>query len=238
VTRLDWVKGERLKMLLREPPPTQADLHFRVFGFPIRVHPFFWLVTLLMGMGGGSTPPVEMLIWVVAVFVSILVHELGHALVQRHFGGRPWITLYGFGGMAACDDCERSTRSQILISLAGPAAGFLLAIASIVVLNSMGRPDKSYDLFSLLFYLKWINVVWGGLNLLPIYPLDGGQVSRELCQMIHPRRGIIWSLKLSMLTAGLMIVVAIRFGEFFPALFFGYLAYSSFQTLEAYRHSR
>ena len=101
-------------MLLGEPAPTQADLHFRLFGFPVRVHPFFWVVSLLLGMGGRDRPiRSNVLIWVAVVFVSILVHELGHAFMQRYYGGHPWITLYGFGGLASCNDCDRSPRSQI-----------------------------------------------------------------------------------------------------------------------------
>ena len=123
-------------MLLGEPPPTQADLHFRVFGIPVRVHPLFWIVTLFLGLAAARRPiRCETLIWVAVVFVSILVHELGHALMQRYFGGHPWITLYGFGGLASCNDCDRSPRSQILISLAGPVAGFLLAASSSLVVS-------------------------------------------------------------------------------------------------------
>ena len=46
-----------LAMLLQDPPPTQADLHFELFGFPVRVHPYFWLIALLLGLNGSSTPP-------------------------------------------------------------------------------------------------------------------------------------------------------------------------------------
>ena len=75
------------------------------------------------------------------MFVSILVHELGHAFVQRYFGGRPWITLYGFGGLASCNDCDRSPRSQIIISLAGPLAGFLFAVVVMIGVWLAGHAD-------------------------------------------------------------------------------------------------
>ncbi|GAF97863.1 unnamed protein product, partial [marine sediment metagenome] len=69
-------------MFLAEPPPTQADLNFRLFGFNVRVSPWFWLLAVILGAGGigGGTPPREILIWVAVVFVSILVHEFGHTL--------------------------------------------------------------------------------------------------------------------------------------------------------------
>ena len=72
-------------MLLFEPPPSPGDVHFRLFGVPVRVHPFFWLTTVLMGLNPkGGTPPAELLIWVAVVFVSILVHEFGHVALIRH----------------------------------------------------------------------------------------------------------------------------------------------------------
>ena len=72
-------------MLLGEPPRTGGDLNFQLFGIPVRVHPLFWLIAVLLGISG-DPQPAEILLWVVAVFVSILVHELGHALTMRAFG--------------------------------------------------------------------------------------------------------------------------------------------------------
>lgn len=251
-------------MILAEPPPSQGDLHFRLFDFPIRVHPFFWLVCLIMALRGESSLPAEVLSWVVALFVSIVVHELGHAFLQRFYGGHPRIVLHGIGGLAICDDCDRSSRSQILISLAGPVAGFLFAIALLLVVNLVGhsagittggRAESLFDknalrILGLAFYwepfdslhvdrmlgnLLLINVLWGAINLLPIYPLDGGQISREVCQLSDSRRGIILSLQVSMVAAIGMAIVGLSWGNWFVVVLFGYLAYSSYTTLQAYR---
>jgi Zn-dependent protease len=261
-------------MLLTEPPPSPGDLHFRVFGIPVRVHPFFWLVTVIMGLNTGEegTPPAELLIWVAVVFVSILVHELGHAFLQRRFGGRPWITLHGIGGLASCDDCDRSPRSQILISLAGPAAGFLLAAAAIALVRMGGRPfgwlregqflppdsnvtnPAAFGMFGVVLYweafhaeaansllrnILFVNILWGLVNLLPVYPLDGGRISRELCTLSSPRRGIVLSLQISIVTAVLMAAYGVlAWQSFYTALMFGYFAYVNYQTLQAYREGR
>ena len=261
-------------MLLSEPPPSQGDLHFRIYGFPVRVHPMFWLVTAIMGFQSGEeggTPPGELLSWVAVVFVSILIHELGHAVLQRRYGGHPWITLYGLGGLASCDDCDRSPRSQIIISLAGPLAGFLLAGAVVLLMGLSGHPiafewgeralgamtltdPKGFALFRLWVYWEslasplandvvfdalWINVMWGAINLLPIYPLDGGRVAREVFTLQHPRRGIVQSLQISAIVAIAMAIVgALAWKSLFTALMFGYLAYSNYQTLQAYRDDR
>ena len=236
-------------LTLGEPPPTQADLHFRLFGIPVRVHPLFWVITLLLGLGGsGDADPVPVLIWVVVVFVSILVHEFGHALTQRYFRGHPWVTLYSFGGLASCNDCERSPRAQLLISFAGPLAGFLFAGVVVLGLIALRRfqgfeldwiPVR-WDLFDswldiAIFYLLFVNIIWGLVNLLPIYPLDGGQIARELFTLGNPRKGIIQSLQLSTGAAALVAVYALSQREIFLCIMFGVLAYGSFQTLQRYR---
>lgn len=260
-------------MLLYEPPPTQADLHFRVLGIPVRVHPMFWLVTVILGINSrGGTPPTQFFAWVSVVFVSILVHELGHALVQRRFGGRPWITLYGMGGMASCNDCDPRPTSQILISLAGPAAGFLFAllVAATLRLAGMGvgvQSGRDFDIAAtglssafplplpwgtlyweplnadvanyLVGFLFYVNVIWGLINLLPVYPLDGGRVSREVCMLRDPRGGLVVSLWISLVVAGGMAVLSlIVWKSLFTAVLFGYMAYSNYQTLQGYQGHR
>jgi len=254
-------------MLLYEPPPTQADVHFRLFGFPVRVSPWFWIVALLFGVSGNSNP-VMTLTWVAVAFVSILIHELGHALLQRNFGGHPRITLHGVGGLAICEDCDRSPRSQILISLAGPFAGFLFALVVVAVVRLSGHgigfalsPERidprvagggavilqplvwAYAYFApftsdpvnhLVADLLQINILWGVLNLFPIYPLDGGRVAREVFTLGNPRRGIVASLWLSVVTAGAVAAYALWQNWFIMTLLFGYLAYISYQTIRAY----
>jgi Zn-dependent protease len=229
-------------MILGEPPPTPADLHFRLFGFPIRVHPFFWIVILILGMGGfggGKADPVETLIWVAVAFVSILVHELGHAVLQRRYGGHPWITLYGMGGLSSCDDCDRSPWSQILISAAGPTAGFLLAGGILLLIYSrLLEPMASPAVNIAIVYLLWINIWWGLINLLPIYPLDGGRIARELFTIKgNVRQGVVRSLWLSVVAAAVFGVFGLVILEsLYMALIFGYLAYVNYRTIQAYQN--
>ncbi len=254
-------------MILAEPPASQGDVHFRVLGIPVRIHPFFWIVALIFGIQGSEVPPARVLIWIVALLLSITVHELGHALMQRRYGGRPRIVLYGMGGLAICDDCDRSTLAQLLISMAGPGAGFLLAVVLLVAMNVLGYPAgvslgslnlpelaglNGIKMLGFIFYwqafssgyanlmvsdLLWINVMWGAVNLLPIYPLDGGQISRELCLLGQPRQGMVRSLQISIVAAVAMGIVGLSWGSFFVVLMFGYLAYSSYRALQAYRSS-
>ncbi len=237
-------------MFLNEPPATQADLHFRLFGVPVRVHPFFWAVAVFLGLGGGGrADPRNVLIWVAVVFVSIVVHEMGHAIVQQLFGGHPWITLYSFGGLASCNDCDRRPTSQILISLAGPFAGFFLA-AFIISILIAARHFQAFRLDLVPVYwvpigavadtviwdLLYVNIAWGLVNLLPIYPLDGGQISRQVFSVWNSRSGTLHSLQLSAGAAVLVTAYAALSGNFYIALMFGFLAYGNFQAIQFYRN--
>lgn len=113
-----------MMQLLSDPGTTRYDLRFSVLGIPVRVHPMFWLVGALLGSGAGPQLGV-IAIWIGCLFVSILVHELGHALAARSFGWPPDIVLHGFGGFARYSPGFGYTRRRaIWISFAGPLAGF------------------------------------------------------------------------------------------------------------------
>ncbi len=249
-----------------EPGPTQYDIHFKLLGIPIRIHPFFWLVAVFLGASSGGA--IEVLIWVAAVLISILIHELGHALVIKTFGFRPWIVLYGMGGLACHDPAENynskanTPLGQISISIAGPLAGFILAAVLLGVLYAAGFGHQiSYEMpfnlrpfwnevISLADLIKgyhepsrlvrfvndifFISIFWGLMNLLPIYPLDGGQIIREILLYFNPREGVQQSLILSIFTAGLVAIFgAIKLHDYYIAIFFAFLAYESFVAMQA-----
>ena len=194
----------------------------------------------------------------VAVFFSILVHELGHAWMMQLHGFHPWIVLYGMGGLASYDPREAfgskrsDTLANVLIDAAGPVAGFLLAgVRGGGLLCGRSRQSTSgltarWDLCrrcgcrtlglpDLLNDVLFICVIWGLVNLLPVYPLDGGQIAREFFVRFSPRDGIRQSMLLSIFAAIAMAVYGyVRLNSLYVALFFGYLAYSSFIALQNY----
>jgi membrane-associated protease RseP (regulator of RpoE activity) len=87
----------------------------------------------------------------------------------------------------------------------------------------------------LIVDLLYVNIFWGLVNLLPVYPLDGGQISQEVFQMVNPRDGLRQSLWLSVVVAAVVGVLAyLQWDQLFLALFFGYMAYTSYMTLSAY----
>lgn len=253
-------------MILAEPPRTNYDLHFQIAKIPVRIHPWFWFVGIMLGISDPDTRPIEVLIWMLAMLVSILVHELGHAVAIRHYGWTPRIVLYALGGLAMYDTSETYSYSynehednpkiKILISAAGPIAGFLFGALIIGLVWASGNEVRfgwggplgfhwrlggieSDRTFLLLNDLIFINIFWGLVNLLPVFPLDGGQIARELFTWSNPYDGVVKSLWLSVIAGGVVAALAlVRLGfreGLFVAAMFGYLAYISYATLQAYR---
>lgn len=247
-------------MLLGDPQPTAYDLNFRLLGFHVRIHPLFWLLALVFSSVGGRPDPSTLVIGIPAILISILVHELGHALAMQYYGQRARIVLYAFGGLAIPESdvfsvtSQRSRRpiEQIVISAAGPLAGFLLAVAvavvvvstggqivprldgfmPIVLANTSNTPLESEQLSLLVNLLLFINIWWTILNLMPVYPLDGGQIARELLVLHDAWAGIKNSLLLSLLTAGALALWGFSKGDLYIGLLFGSLAYSNWEVLQ------
>jgi len=257
-------------MLLAEPPPTPWDLHFQVLGFPVRVHPLFWLVGLLLGFNGtgDGNAGVSLLIWFVALFSSILIHELGHALMIRRFGRPAHIVLYAMGGLAiegrprgsyefsfepyGGGGRARTPNEQILISAAGPGIQLLLALLIVVFIKATGGsvavlsagflpfpvPRLGGELagnpnFTMLVaMLLWVNTYWPIINLLPIFPLDGGQIALQVFVQHDPWGGTQKALWVSVIAGGITAVLAFMGQQLFTAILFASLAVSCYMTLQ------
>ena len=217
--------------------PTPYDLRFSLFGIPVRVHPFFWLVSAIMGWGEGDLKLVAL--WIACVFVSILIHELGHALTAKSYGWPPHIVLYAFGGYASYQPLwGKSTVRTILILAAGPGAGFIFyafIVAFERLLDFQGI-ELTPTAFDVLNDLKWINLAWGLFNLLPVFPLDGGQISHAALGHIFPRSGADMAIKISLVVAIGIAVLAFSRHQTYIALLFGSLAFENFQMLQRPRY--
>lgn len=256
-------------MLLFEPEQTPYDLRWRMLGTDVRVHPMFWLVSLIMGgwLLREPDPVPLLLLWVACFFVSILVHEFGHVIMGRAYGHYGHIVLYGFGGLAIGSSGMSNRWQRVAVSFAGPAAGFLflavlallLAVISPNLLAwhvsgqlrmfgiSMPRPplpDIAPLLNSAIAFLVGINFFWGVLNLLPIWPLDGGHISRDVLGWVNPERGTTIAAGISFLLASLLavhfllsahgrpILPFVPVGGLLNAILFALLAIESFQLLQ------
>jgi Zn-dependent protease len=194
-------------MFLGGEQPTPLDLRFRLGPFPVRVSPLFWLILALFGdWVFRSLGPLYLLIWVACGFVSILIHELGHAVAIRAFGSPSSIVLHGFGGYAENPYPPTSAWKRMLIALAGPAAGFTLCGAAFGMLYGLGPDNLNPYANRTLLFLVWMNLIWNLFNLLPVFPLDGGRVFRELCAILRTRNPDAVTHLVSVGVAALMAV--------------------------------
>lgn len=256
-------------MFLAEPGRTAYDLNFTLFGFPVRVHPAFLILPLLLGAGllqdENTNAGVMLILLIIIFFVSILVHELGHAVAFKYYGQASRIVIYWMGGLAIPDQVGNvwgsprrpaiGSNQQIIISLAGPVFGFLLAGLIVGLIYLVGGTliyqqkgllpllfvDLKDSIFAesaqvatiqtVLFVSLFANVFINVLNLAPVYPLDGGQVARQIFQQFDPYNGIRYSMMFSIVIAILIALFNFQHDQFI-ALFFGFMAWSNYMALQ------
>ncbi len=209
-------------------------IRFSLFGIPVQVQPFFWLSLAIIGGNFGadsSEALMRMALFVIAGFVSILVHELGHALTGRAFGSHSSITLQAFGGYAAFTGAPFTRPQNFLVTLAGPVVQALLGvIVMLVIANVSGFSENAkYFLVSLML----VSFIWALLNLLPVLPLDGGQL---LHAILGPKR-IRITLWTSIIVSLACAVMLYRMNPRWPIapLFMGYFAWQSWQALREHQ---
>jgi stage IV sporulation protein FB len=180
---------------------TPYDLNFRIFGIPTRVHPSFWLIAVIFSWPLSADGLQFVLLGIACMFVTIMVHELGHALMWRAYHMDSAILLYSFGGLTFPEGRLPRRSWRIIVTLAGPFANFLLF--GVIWGSDQVQPWQSTNLYTDVVFdvLVQINLGWGLLNLLPVYPLDGGQISRELWLEYQPSMGVVNSLRMSMIVA-------------------------------------
>jgi len=195
-------------------------LRFRLGPFPVSVYPSFLIAAALLGYVWSASVP-RLLLWIGVVFVSVLVHELGHAVVGRVFGGRPEIALEGFGGVTFPRFTQRpGAVRQIVLSLAGPAAGLALGAAAWALSNAL-PPDRGSPTDVVLVLFKKTSVIWAALNLLPVLPLDGGQVLLALIEGVRKRPSLrIASGVSAVLAFGIALAAWWLVGDLYLAIWF------------------
>ncbi|MCB1675803.1 MAG: site-2 protease family protein [Halioglobus sp.] len=165
----------------------------RVAGIDIAVHATFalllgWIALSVWRSSQSIDAVLQGLVFVLALFGCVVLHELGHALTARRFGVRTRsITLLPIGGVAAMERMPDQPRQEILVALAGPMVNVLIALAlgAWIHLHNIAPPEIDADtvlLFSspadFVYSLLSINVMLAVFNLLPVFPMDGGRVLR------------------------------------------------------------
>lgn len=200
-------------MFFLESAPTPLDLRFRLFGFPVRVTPWFWVVMGLLGSSTLNDPDLGALaivIWVACAFVSILVHELGHSISARWFRCPSQIVLIAFGGYAEYyHGAPPSGWRRLTVCLAGPIAGFLLLGFVYISDQSLHWADNHPVLMRVYLFLIIQTLFWNLFNLLPIFPMDGGQALQQILYICSVRRPDPPTYTVSVIVAGVLVVAGL-----------------------------
>lgn len=215
----------------RTPDSPGVDHHvqvlkFRLFGIPVGVRPSFLLVAVLLGLSSGSME--RTVAWVVIVFFSILIHELGHAFTARAFGSKVAIELNTMGGLTSwsVEDGELTPGRRALVAAAGSGVGVVFGgIVWLVADATAPHQGLAAFVFSNLIL---VNLFWGLLNWLPIRPLDGGHLLVSLLEKVAPNRAERIADVVFMITALAAVAAAIWFRLLFVGILAGWLLLNEF----------
>ena len=198
------------------PNIRQGSIHLcRVAGIDLYLH-WTWFVVAVLEIGGGYGR-YSAFYWsaleYLALFAIVLLHEFGHALACRQVGGTvDRIMLWPLGGVAFVNPPQ--TPGATLWSIAaGPLVNVALLpvlYAAVVVSQSLGWAHTMPDAYHFLWMVRAINVVLLGFNILPIYPLDGGQILRSLFWFVLGRsRSLLAATGLGFVGAAALVCLAV-----------------------------
>jgi stage IV sporulation protein FB len=169
----------------------------RVAGSEIRIHLTFLLllawIAIAQFVEGGSGAAIDAVVFVVAVFACVLLHELGHALAARRYGiATPDITLLPIGGLARLSRLPEKPSEEIVIAIAGPLVNVVIAALIILVLGAhVDLPAVSQienPAPGFWARLAGVNIFLVLFNIIPAFPMDGGRVLRALLAFRLGRR--------------------------------------------------
>ncbi len=162
----------------------------QVAGIGIYVHATFLILLAWVGFSHyllrhSWEDVADGIVFIVALFAIVVLHELGHALTAKRFGVRTRdITLLPIGGVARLERIPDAPRQELAVTLAGPAVNVLLAAILFAVLAAGERMTALSEVTlvggDFLSKLMWVNVSLALFNLLPAFPMDGGRVLRAL----------------------------------------------------------
>lgn len=216
-------------------------MRFSVLGIPIHIRPSFWLVAAIIfpfELGVLSRPAnwVYLVAWIVVVTVSVVAHELGHAVTARRFGAAVDMTLYALGGFTRWNTTSPiGPWRRVAVAAAGSTVGFVLGGGVWFGLENGVLPTDP-DVLGFALQSFWqVNVLWGVLNWLPIRPLDGGHIFLGTMQALLGRTGERVADVVFPVVTVLGGLWAFRNGLLFAALFAVFILMDELRRLGARR---
>ena len=192
-------------------------LSFKLLGIPVGVHVTFLFIALL---GATSYRGWDIAIWTLAAFISILAHEMGHALVARGFDASGVkVTLYGLGGVTTfTHTAAMAPWRSLIVSASGSAVGIALG-GTVWFAARAGLFDGSGSGVTVFINsLFFTSLVWGVLNWIPIVPLDGGHMVQYFIAIFSPKQAPLISQIITWIAVVIIIPYAWLNGYQFGAI--------------------
>jgi len=192
-------------------------LRFSLGDIPVRVHFSFLLIAVM----APSSRALDIVAWVVVVFLAVLCHEAGHALMARYYGARPvTITLFALGGVTVYPAVATLTPGRrFVISAMGSVVGIVSGgLIGLLWLAGVFDDATRVVRVAALSYM-WAGLGWGVLNWIPIRPLDGGAMLTSALEIVVPRHAVRIAMGVSLVFGVCAAALLWRWGQTFGALF-------------------
>jgi Zn-dependent protease len=211
----------------RRPAPAQSGATgsvrvARLWGIEVRLHWTFLVLVVLVAwvnLGAGAKSVGVGLLWITAVFGSVLVHEIAHCVVARRRGAVvDDILLTPIGGISQLREIPKAAADELAIAIVGPVTSFALAALAGGVGWVTGARMWPPELFSGSWFarLLWLNLLLGAFNMLPALPMDGGRVLRATLARHRDRRTATrLAARVARVLAVMMMVVGLAYDLWF-----------------------
>jgi len=201
---------------------------------PISIYPAFWIFAALIGYLNTASL-IGTFVWIGIILVSVLFHEFGHALTALFFKQKPRIELVALGGLTYHEGGGALPLwKQFFIVFNGPLFGFLLVIGAFFLLKVPALKTGMVGSILSLTYL--VNLFWTVVNLLPVLPLDGGQLMRILIEKWFGAKSIRYAILTSLVIAICISLWFFVMQAFLVGAIFFLFAFQSYDLFRKMRH--
>ena len=198
----------------------------KYLGIDVYIHWTFWILVLWivfahMRAGEALGQALQGVLFILALFVCVVLHEYGHALTARRFGiSTRDVTLYPIGGISSLEKLPDDPRQELLVAIAGPAVNLVIAAILWLTLNTIGQPfelskvsdAKDVTEIPFLWGLFYANLILPVFNLIPAFPMDGGRALRAFLSIFIDRLN---ATRIAALIGQLLAIAFVFLGLFF-----------------------
>jgi Zn-dependent protease len=198
----------------------------KYLGIDVYIHWTFWILILWivlahMRAGEPFAQSLQGVLFILALFVCVVLHEFGHALTARQFGiATRDVTLYPIGGISSLEKLPDDPRQELLVAIAGPAVNLIIAGLLWLLLNAIGQPfdlakvsdAKDVTEIPFLWGLFYANLILPIFNLIPAFPMDGGRALRAFLSIFIDRLN---ATRIAALIGQLLAIGFVFLGFFF-----------------------